>query len=409
MSGERLSAFDAFFLAYQRRAGIAMHLGLDVSIEGSLDARAIQRGVDAVLEAWPALGSPVRAGLLGVRTTELVHRERIVQKMPHDDRAVDEAINAMIDPFAGPALRVHWRDEAEIHRVILRVHHAMMDGEGFAHMAMVFFAAMANTSVDARAISSSRPRSRSHSIAKLLGEKRARDRRSLSNRHPMLPLACIAPGPVSVVNASLRGEALARAIQRAASLSVSPALWVIAAWARTVHGAIEREGQVAIEVPVSLRARDDLENHWGNHIAPLVLYADARRPIEAVARGLRASFRDAVARGHLEIDRRFAAPGALLPWPLFERVAINPSTTGNATSHVAAVRVDRSVRAIIESSGALRLARWAPFSPVCLKMGAALSAIQASDEWALAVTYRRNAMSESLAKSLLDRVCEELG
>lgn len=411
MTSERLSAFDAFFVAYQRQAGIAMHLGLDVELEGALDARAIDRGVSAVLSRWPSLGAPLSRGLTGLHTTARADVKAIARR-ERDWRAAGEAINAMIDPFEGPSLRVSWASEGDArHRVVLRVHHAMMDGEGFAAVAMVFFAALAGgangTHTSDRPVRARGVRDRA--LSELAREKRRRDERVGAAKHRMFSLGCVAPGPVAVVSATVSGDALARAMTACERLSVSPALWVIAAWARAAHAEVAREGEVAVEVPVSARAREGLGNRRGNHIAPLVFFVDGQRSMEHVARGLRASLRDAVERGHLEMDRVMAAPGAMLPWAVFERIAVNPSTTGNATTHVAAVRVDRSVRALFAPSSAVKLVRWTPFSPVCLKMGAALTAIQAPDEWSLAVTYRCNAMSESRAKSLLDRALNELG
>ncbi len=407
MKAERLSAIDAFFVAYQRRAGIAMHLGLDAELEGELDPSRIARAVDAVLARWPALGAPLRAGIAGVYTTDRVDRSAIARPMGDDDAAVDAAINEQIDPFAQPSLQVRWRSTGRSHRVIVRVHHAMMDGEGFAAVAMTFFAALAGTTLEHEAPSVARA-ARALSWPALLREKQRRDALARESRHAMLPLACVAPGNVATVSERLRDAAMDRAKARAEASGVSAALWVIAAWARAVHAATGQGGVVAIEVPVSVRAREGLRLARGNHIAPLVFYTDAARPIEAVARGLRSDLRRAVERGHLEMDRKATALGAVLPWPLFERIAVDPSTTGNATSHVAAVQIDRSVRGLFAARSGLALVRWSPFSPVCLKMGAALTAIQALDEWALTVTWRRGAMSESAAKSLLESTLADL-
>jgi hypothetical protein len=404
---ERLSAFDAFFVAYQRRAGIAMHLGIDAELEGELDASMVERAVDAALARWPALGAPLRAGLAGVYTTDKVDRSAIARGMGDDDAAVEDAINEQIDPFSKPSLQVRWRSVGRSHRVIVRVHHAMMDGEGFAAVAMTFFAALAGGAVDLPR-STVRRAARERSLPALLREKQRRDAVARESRHAMLPLACVAPGNVATVSASLRDAAMDRARARAEAHGVSAALWVIAAWARAVHAAAGQGGVVAIEVPVSVRAREGLGFARGNHIAPLVFYTDAARPIEAVARGLRRDLRRAVERGHLEMDRQATALGAVLPWPLFERIAVDPSTTGNATSHVAAVQIDHSVRGLFAARSGLALVRWSPFSPVCLKMGAALTAIQARDEWALTVTWRRNAMSENAAKSLLESMIAAL-
>lgn len=404
VKSERLSAFDAFFIAYQRSANISMHLGLLVELRGPLAARDFERALDRVYARWPALFSPVRAGLTGVHTTDKSQRDRVLRRW----RGEREAINAMIDPFEEPALSVHAESDGDAHRVALRVHHAMADGEGFAVIAMTFFAALAGQSYEAERPAAARPKC-AWSIAEMAREKRAKDERALAGRHRMLSLACVAPGPLSTVSALLDRAAVAAIEDAAQRGGASSGLWITAAWARAVRAEIERDGEVAIEVPVSLRARDSLGDRLGNHIAPLVFYLDATQPMPRLALALRAQLRAAVARGQLDADRAMAAPGALLPYALFERVAITPSTTGNATSHVAAVRVPVSVRAMIEGAGALSLRAWRPFAPVCLKMGAALTAIQCEDQWALTVSYRDNAMSSARAQAMLDGAIRSLG
>ncbi len=412
----RLSAYDAFFLAYQRRARIAMHLGLDLELAGALDPAALDRAVSAVIARWPELGSVVRVRALGLSYEPLPDaRARIVRPLAEAEAAVDRAINEEIDPFAEPPWTVHARSEGDVHRIVLRAHHAVADGELFVMIAEEFVAALAAPS-HARSVASRTAIARASlarrpSWLERLSDKRRRDERVARDEHQRLPLACVAPGPCAVTSERLDARAWSRVTQRSIDARTSVALWVIAAWVRAVHRASERgEGRVAVEVPVSVRRREGLFDRVGNYIAPVVLFVDGSAPIDRVARALRASLRSAVAMGQLETDRALAAPGSLLPWALFERVAVTPTTTGNASTHVAALGVERSPWASLSdrSQGRLELRRFVPFSPVCLKMGAALSAVCAPDEAALSVTYRRNAMSDHAARALLAQTLAEL-
>ncbi len=406
---ERLSAFDAFFLAFQRRAGVAMHLGLSFELRGALARSALEAGIDSVLARWPDLARVVRPGLLGVRYAGPSLRERVLDVVT-SDKAFDGRMNDTIDPFTGPSLSVTWRARDDAHRVLVRAHHACFDGEGFVAMALRLIetlAAHGHTQREERKPLQRRSARRApRGIVSLWREKREKDRRVIADAHRRIALACARPGPVAVECDRIEGDTLARV----RSKSEATGLRAIAAWTRAVHAEIGGGGEVAVEVPVSLRATTGAGDAMGNHLAPLVFYADGTRSFDDVTHALRQQFRSAIARAHLDVDRRFAAPGRWLPWPVFERVAITPITTGNATSHVAALRLDRSPRERVRalSHNALSLVRWNPFSPVCLRMGAALTVIDAPDELVLAVTYRANALSRARARAMLERAREEL-
>jgi hypothetical protein len=410
---ERLSAFDAFFLAFQRRAGVAMHLGLSFELHGTLTRSALDAGIDSVLARWPDLARVVRAGLLGVRYAGPSLRDRVLD-VATSDEAFDGRMNDTIDPFTGPSLSVTWREANGAHRVLVRAHHASFDGEGFVAMALRLIETIASHGHEheqregGTTVQRTSGRRGARGIVSLWREKREKDRRVIADAHRRIALACARPGPVAVECDRIEGDILERV--RAQGAGGGMGLRAIAAWTRAVHADIGDGGEVAVEVPVSLRAATAAGDAMGNHLAPLVFYADGTRPLADVTRALRQQFRSAITRGHLDVDRRFAAPGRWLPWPVFERVAITPITTGNATSHVAALRLDRSPRERVRalSHGALELARWTPFSPVCLRMGAALTVIDAPDELVLAVTYRANALSRARARAMLDRAREEL-
>ncbi|MBL8678591.1 MAG: hypothetical protein JNK05_05475 [Myxococcales bacterium] len=413
MGASRISAYDAFFLAYQRRARVAMHLGLDLELVGSLDDHTVERAVAALLARWPELGSVVRPRAFGLAFEPARDAlARILRPLGARESSVIRALNEEIDPFSAPPLTVHRRREEGVTRVILRVHHVAADGELFVKIAEALVAALAGEAPEPERPARPTPKANGPSWLARLRDKQRRDEAIARSEHQMLPLACVEPGPCAVLDARIESRAWAAVRARAEREGTSVALWVIAAWARAVHGAMPaREGaRIAVEVPVSVRRREGLGDRAGNHLAPVVFFVDAREPIERVARALRGSLRQAVASGQLETDRALAAPGAALPWALFERVAVTPTTTGNASAHVAALSVDESPWSSTarRSRGRLALRRFVPFSPVCLKMGAALTAVCAPDEACLAVTYRERAMDAGAARALLDRALAEL-
>jgi hypothetical protein len=105
------------------------------------------------------------------------------------------------------------------------------------------------------------------------------------------------------------------------------------------------------------------------------------------------------------------APARYLPWLVFRRLALSPLATGFASSHFTWLDEKRDVYADVAafSGGRLRLLDHHIYAPVCLHMGAALTAFVVSGRVRLCLTYRRTAFLETEAEALLDLVLSELG
>jgi len=165
---------------------------------------------------------------------------------------------------------------------------------------------------------------------------------------------------------------------------------------------------VSLELPVSTRRGEAPE--LGNGISPLLLFADATRPLAEIARDLRRQFTTGVRRrSHLAVPT-FTAAGRYLPWWLFRRLACNTVYSGFATSHFTWMRspVDRDAIACL-SGGRLEILDQRIYGPVCLHMGAALQALETGRGIQLSITHRLNALPAAAAGALAERLLAELG
>ena len=105
----------------------------------------------------------------------------------------------------------------------------------------------------------------------------------------------------------------------------------------------------------------------------------------------------------------FTAPGKFLPWPLFRRLAVNPRTTGFASSHFTWFE-QSDIRGELAraSAGTLRVTGQRIYTPVCLHMGAALAVLESPDYAQLFLTYRETALSTAAAEQLIEFALAEL-
>ena len=62
----RLSAIDAFFVAYQESSGILMQLGVEVELRGRITHTDVERMLSHVVKCWPPLGQRLHRDLLGL-------------------------------------------------------------------------------------------------------------------------------------------------------------------------------------------------------------------------------------------------------------------------------------------------------------------------------------------------------
>ena len=409
LSDPRLSAVDAFFLAYQRQARIPMHLGVTLRLRGALGPGPLLAALAAVRLRWPGAGRLLEISTLGLRWGEPSPPERsLVELGPAHPE--DFPLDDPLDPTRTAPFQILWRPGDEEHELTLRAHHALLDGEGFLLAAFHLLDALAAATAGAPP-----PPAEEHAPA-----QRRRPSPPLLNGRSIqpgercfLPLASAEPGPCGRAQV-VRGAGLLGRLEALERRSgVGPPWWALGAWLK----ALERwrrghrgPGRLTLEVPASLRGSLAEPLRQGNHVAPLILEVDAAQPLEGVARALKAAFKGEMASGAHRRAALLAAPGKWLPWPVFRRIAVTSERTGNATSHGVYLRLrhepEERVRRL--SGGRLALVGWAPFTPVCLRMGAALTALQGPTSLRLAVTYRRGALGEERAAALLEQTAEAL-
>src|SRR5678815_3403584 len=66
MKSKRLSAIDAFFVAYQESSGVLMQLGVEVELSGRIDRDDVDEMLSHLVRRWPPLGQRLGKRLLGL-------------------------------------------------------------------------------------------------------------------------------------------------------------------------------------------------------------------------------------------------------------------------------------------------------------------------------------------------------
>jgi hypothetical protein len=440
----RLSATDAFFVAYQQHSGILMQLGGEIELEGELRREDLEQMISYVVARWPRLGQALQKSLLGLKWKGNCLTGNMLRIGKGSD-ALSEWRNEPIDPFHEPPFQVLWIPPPHVgcprgdplpnggsSTVAFRAHHAVMDGESFVAVTThaAHFLTQARIGKQAAPPEPAQASTLNDLISPGQLIRRGRLGRmwrytrwlaaeARGGRSARLAIDTCTTGDTHTCERRLDADAFARLKQRAAALRVAPTWLCAAAWMRAIHRWNVSRGwtantQVSLEFPVSLRRgrHNDRKNGYdllGNFISPLVLFGDATQPLDQLARELRKQLTGGIrSQSHLGTPL-LTAPGKFLPWALFRRVAVNPRTTGFATSHFTWFE-QSDIHADIArlSEGALRLTGQRIYTPVCLHMGAA-AAVLASPEYAqIFLTYRATALSNEAAGSLLDLMVAEL-
>jgi hypothetical protein len=438
----RLSATDAFFVAYQQHSGILMQLGGEIELEGELRREDLEKMISYVVARWPRLGQALQKGLLGLkwRGNSLTGN---MLRIGEGDASLSEWRNNPIDPFHEPPFQVLWIPpphaaaafpvpNGRSNTVAFRAHHSVMDGESFVAVTAdaAHFLTQARAGKQVSPPGAAQPSTLSDlvSLRQLIRRGRVagiwRYTRWLAaeanaGRSARLAIDVCAAGDTYTCERRLDTEAFVRLQQRAVALRVAPTWLCAAAWMRAIHRWNVSRGssansQVSLEFPVSLRRarRGNGKNGHdllGNFISPLVLFGDATQPLDQLARELRKQLMQGIrSQSHLGTPL-LTAPGKFLPWALFRRIAVNPRTTGFATSHFTWFE-QPDVHADIArmSEGALRLTGQRIYTPVCLHMGAAAAVLASPDYAQIFVTYRANALSNESAETLLELMVADL-
>lgn len=402
MNATRLSAIDAFFVAYQEESGVLMQLGVEVELKGRITRDDLDQMLLCVVRRWPPLAQTLRKNFSGL-SWEGECRE---SEMLRTEGTVDEWRNRRLDPFKEPPFQVLWIADGERHVLAFRAHHAVVDGEGFF--------AVCDEAV--RVLAERRTQSHTKSIHKneLTKSLKVGDalkivqrmrREALENKSAPLAMRSCVPGDISIVERDLERS----------ELGATPG-WVCAgAWMKAIYAwNLSRRGDssplISLEVPVSLRRARDNEVRIGNLISPLTLYGDATQPLDDLAKDLKQQMSKAMRqRTHLALPS-LASPAKFLPYSVFRKLSANPELTGSATSHFAWFEQSQSIHEDVAriSGGALQITNQQIYTPVCLHMGAAIAILAWPDRTQVFLTHRLNAFSTVDADTLLDLMVQEL-
>lgn len=417
----RLSQLDAFFVAYQEHAGIAMQIGVETELRGHLARDDLVQMMEVVTSWWPPLGQLLHRRVFGLawQGEPQVHR-MVVQAS--DSSGIVAWRNHLIDPFVEPPFQLLSIARPARTTLVMRAHHAVADGESaylLATEALLALAAIHGGSTPQSPAMGARL-----SVGNLLGTRSLHAMRRYTRRlraespavhSARLWVRGITPGETGTVLRTL-GSAAFGALRGRAVTALTAAPWLCAAaWMRAIHRWNRAQGAavpslISLELPVSLRRTRDRGNVVGNYISPLIVVGDGAQPLEAVARSLKWQMVSAVHDGsHLALPV-LTSPARYLPWGLFRRLAVHTSATGLATSHFAWLSQRRDLVAQIaeRSRGALEADHPTIYTPVCLHMGAALAAVAWRDRLQLFITYRMTALTASDAEVLGDLVVSEL-
>ena len=409
----RLSAFDAFFVAYQELSGILMQLGVEVELKGNVAQTDVERMLQTIVQRWRPLGQQLSKDIFGLSwagecsTNGMLHVAERREALAHWR-------NRRLDPFLEPPFQVLWISDRDRNLLAFRAHHAVVDGEGFFAICVEAVRVLAGKkATDYTDNHGSIPRVKvSEAIQNL-----QRLRKALrSNESARLAVRSCIPGDISTVERDLENEEFCGLRRRATDLSVAPGWLCASAWMKAIHAWNRSRGKdttslISIEVPVSLRRRRDNTVHIGNCISPLTLHGDATLSLEDLARALKQQMGQAMRqRLHLALPM-LSSPAKFLPWRIFRKLASNPELTGFATSHFAWFEQSRTIHDEIfrASDGALQIIHQQIYTPVCLHMGAALAVLAWPERAQIFMTHRLTALSTSDAGELLDLVVHELG
>lgn len=423
-----LSQLDSFFVAYQECSGILMQSGIELELKGRLQGADLERMLLHLVSRWPQLGQTLSRRLFGLswsgecRVGEMLHSAR-------DQNSLALWRNQPLDPFREPPFQLLWISENGMSRLAFRAHHAVADGESLFAVcgeALRTLAGMhSKRQPESTGLADSAKLTDLISPLRLLGRGKLGGllrhavwlrAESRAGRSARLTMSACQPGDIATCAWTLDRESFQQLKHRAAAIGVAPAWLCAAAWIRAIHAwnvsrDESRNSVVSLEVPVSLRRGRKHAHHLvGNFISPLVLFGDARLTLEELAIKLKKQLMNGIReQRHLAMPL-LTAPAKFLPWIVFRRLAVNPTTTGFATSHFTWFAREQGIHAEISSlsRGSLQILAHDIYTPVCLQMGAALAVIAWPECAQLCLTYRVTAFSRASAKMLLDFVAAEL-
>jgi hypothetical protein len=414
----QLTQIDAFFVAYQEQSGILMNLGVEMELRGPLTRQHIEYMIIQLIHRYPPLGRKIKKGLFGLSWQGACSVDNIL-RIDTDENAVTQWRNKPIDPFSEPPFQVLWVTGKN--QLAIRAHHSVVDGESFARLwfeAMVFLA----KSISGETIPLPTPVSplklsdlmspidllRRKQIVPIMNYTRWLAKEAKLQRSARIAMKECQPGDIDICEGVLDKKAYDLIKNSSRTLGVFPAFLCAAAWAQAIHQWNTSRNQssnsiVSLEMPVSLRRRH--HHSYGNFISPLTIFVDAAQPITDMARQLMKRFNlEYRNKSHFGVPL-FTSVAKYLPWALFRRMAVTPTSTGFATSHFIWLEQKIDLFSNIKncSNGALELVSYKSYTPVCLLMGAALTAVLwPNGALHLSITYRKTAFTETDAHQIVD-------
>ncbi|EEF61898.1 condensation domain protein [Pedosphaera parvula Ellin514] len=419
-----LSPADAFFVAYQQGSGILMQLGFELELEGAIRRTDLEGMLLHLVGRWPQLGQKVRHQGLGLVWDGACHVEEMLN-VASDEALLKEWRNLPLDPFCEPPFQLLWFANSQTHRLVVRAHHAVMDGEAMltVYLEMMRFLSRSvggQSLLPPVAVLPAKPMSAVELLAPLCSSEawdhlRRMSRQAKANVSARLAVRSYAPGPTATCERLLEGEGL-KMLSELAAINRTQPLWLCAAaWMRSLNGwnRASNKGSnpiISLEFPVSLRRHKASRELLGNLVSPLILSGDATQCVGTLANALKRQFIGAIRqRQHLALPQ-LMCPLRFLPWTLFRRLVMTPLATGAATSHFTwhENENDRSSNVSEWSHGRLQITNRRIYTPVCLHMGTALVVVSTNNSLLFSITYRLSALSAEDADKLADLLQAEL-
>src|SRR5678815_3684150 len=114
MKSKRLSAIDAFFVAYQESSGVLMQLGVEVELKGRITRADVERMLEHLVRRWPPLGQRLHKNLFGL-SWEGACRTSDMLTIADSTEVLGEWRNRPIDPFREPPFQLLWLAEGSAH------------------------------------------------------------------------------------------------------------------------------------------------------------------------------------------------------------------------------------------------------------------------------------------------------
>jgi hypothetical protein len=403
MKSKRLSAIDAFFVAYQESSGVLMQLGVEVELKGRIDRCDVEEMLAHLVRRWPPLGQRLNKRLFGL-SWEGEPRVREMLQTEERREALSEWRNKPLNPFVEPPFQVLWIRSGDQNLFAFRAHHAVVDGEGFFGVCAEALRALSDKKRRATDYTDKDGSFRAAKVGDAIKNVQKLRDEARTNKSARLAVRSCTPGEIAVVERDVE-------ITHAAPGWLCAGAWMKAIYEWNCLRGSQTSSLISLEVPVSLRRRRDQHLQIGNLISPLTLVADATQPLEQLATQLKQQMSMAMRRReHLALPT-LSAPGDFLPWDVLRRIAASPELTGFATSHFAWLEQEQTLHDDVfrASEGALQLVDQQIYTPVCLHMGAALAVLAWPKRTQVFLTYRLTALTESEAEALLDLMVQQLG